>query len=226
MFSKYNQFLQQILNSAPLNALSPDEAIKSRLIPSLHHYMRGGGANRATTQEHRPRTNTLPGHKAGPQEQWSGIHSVQTEQNSEGLEHTSLRLWPLSNTPCGTICKSTGLWKSVGPSAPLPGPLTALSPHCSCCREESEHHFHSAHATGFHSCGNERDLQRARWHMSSNTFAHLSRACILQQQPPVDENYRKPANSLSGWLERAAPFLATTHQLTTLTIDTDITSCE
>lgn len=69
---------QQILNSAPLAVLSPNEAIKSMLIP--HSPITWEGSVRATTHKHRPCTNTLPGHKARPQVWWGGTHSLQTNR--------------------------------------------------------------------------------------------------------------------------------------------------
>lgn len=65
----------QILNSAPLTALSPSEAIKSMLIPSLHHYSGGGGSARFT--------NTLPGRT----ELCPGSHEVEhARRNLTGAE--------------------------------------------------------------------------------------------------------------------------------------------
>lgn len=145
---------QQALNSAPLTALSPTEAIKSTLIPhstTAQEGAGGGGSVRATTHKHRLCTNTLPDHKAlAPGvTRWNTLTA--NKQNWEGSEQTSFWLWPHSDTWCGTVCKFKGLYK-WGSWCTTCWPVTALSSHPSCCREDNEHHFYSTHATGFHSC--------------------------------------------------------------------------
>lgn len=134
MFSECNQFLPPGSNLNTTRCIKSQRGLQIHANPSPLQPITGGGSVRA--HKHRLHTNTLPGHKAAP-----------------GVTAGALRVRPsdfdLVLTWCGTICK----WcngEEVG--ALFDGVLQRYLSHRSCCREDNEHHFHSAHATHFPSC--------------------------------------------------------------------------